>query len=480
MQSGLQQSRPLEERVSEHSLTGLNRQDSFAPCLLEGEIPGMQNSRKYVALVAAHFVPSNLAAVHRARLWSLHLREFGWEPVIVTTHWDYYEETPEPGLLELLPPDLEVIRTQAFTTKPLRLVGDVGIRAFRWHYRALCELAQRKRMDFLHITIPSNYSACLGRLVQRHCGTPYGIDYIDPWVHQFPGSDRPFSRAWGSARLAEWLEPWAVKRAALITGINRLYYDGMLRRNPAVAQNAVLAEMPYGGSEKDHEYVRQHPRPPTLFGTQPGKFNLIYAGAMLPKAYPVLDRLLAALVLLRQQRPRLAEHFHLHFVGTGKSPDDPQGFNIKPHIARHGLADCVSETPQRLPYLDVLNHLHAASGILVLGSTEPHYSPSKIFQSVMSRRPVFALLHEQSTAVPILRASNAARIVLLDEKSLPETGFLAVGLEQFIYANEYSGDQVQWEALEQHSARASARLLAHALDEALTKTRMGNDCANSA
>jgi len=421
---------------------------------------------KTVAIVAAHFVPSNLAAVHRARLWSLHLREFDWEPVIVTTHWDNYEETPELGLLELLPADLKVIRTKAFGTKPIRLVGDIGIRAFWWHYRALGELARQKKIDFLHITIPSNFSACLGRLIHRRYGTPYGIDYIDPWVHQFPGSNRPMTRAWGSARLSERLEPWAVRQASLITGINRLYYEGMLQRNPEVQERAVLAEMPYGGSEKDHEYVRQHSRPAKLFTDHQGKFNLIYAGAMLPKAYPVLDRLLEALKLLRQKQPHLPEQFHLHFVGTGKSPNDVAGFNIRPRIESFNLLDCVSEYPQRMPYLDVLNHLHAASGILVLGSTEPHYSPSKIFQSVMSRRPVFALLHEQSTAVPILRATNAAQVVTLNEKSLPEAGMLASALEKFIYTNYYSEAGVNWAALEKHSARESARRLARGLDEA--------------
>ena len=424
---------------------------------------------KTVAIVASHFVPGNPASVHRARLWSLHLREFGWEPVIVTTHWDYYDELPELELLELLTPDLHVIRTKAFRSELLKLIGDSGIRGFRWHYQALRELAQQRKMDFLHITIPSNFSACLGRLIHWRHGTPYGIDYIDPWVHPFPGSNRPFTKAWVSARLAEWLEPWAVKQAALITGINRQYYQGMLNRNPAVAQQSVLAEMPYGGSEKDHDYVRQHPKPIHLFAGHTGKFNLIYAGAMLPKAYVVLERLFESLTFLKQKRPRLAAEFHLHFIGTGKSPDDPRGFNIRPHIERHGLADCVSEVPQRQPYLDVLNHLHAASGILVLGSTEPHYSPSKIFQSVMARRPVLALLHEQSTAVPILQATRAGQLVTLNEQALPKTEVLSAVLDQFIYANGYAETSVQWAPLEQYSARASARTLANALDEAVAK-----------
>lgn len=427
----------------------------------------MSAPRRRVALVAAHFVPGNLASVHRSRLWSHHLREFGWEPVIVTTHWDFYEEQIEPDLLELVPPDLKVIRTQAFGTRPIRLVGDLGVRAFRAHYRALLELARSDGVNFIHITIPSNFSAPLGRLVRRKTGVPYGIDYIDPWVHEFPGSNRLFSKAWVSARLARTLEPWAVKHASLITGINRAYYQGMLDRNPQLAKQAVLAEMPYGGSESDHAYVRRHPRPAQLFSLHAGKFNLLYAGAMLPRAYDVLERLLEALVVLRQRRPELTRQFHLHFVGTGKSPNDPQGFNIRPRVERHGLGDCVSEYPQRRPYLDVLNHLHTASGILVLGSTEPHYSPSKIFQSVMSRRPVLALLHRESTAVQVLHETKAGQLVTLAANDLPTPGGLADVLERFVFENEYAEGNVNWTALENYSARASARALAAALDEAI-------------
>lgn len=426
-------------------------------------------NRRTVALVAAHFVPSNLAAVHRSRLWSLHLREFGWEPVIVTTHWDYYEEQSEFELTKLLPPDLKIIRTRALPTRPVRIIGDIGARALFWHYRALVELARAGQVDFIHVTIPSGYSALLGRLVLEKTGIPYGIDYIDPWVYSTRGSDQLFSKAWASVRLAQLLEPWAVKKAALITGINRLYFEGVIQRNPHLRGQAVFAEMPYGGSEKDHEYVRLNRGRAALFESHTGKFNLIYAGAMLPNAYTVLDRFMEGIVLLKSRRPDFGRDFHLHFVGTGKSPNDPQGFNILPYIKRHSLDDCVTEYPQRFPYLEVLGHLDAASGILVLGSTEPHYSPSKIFQSLMSRRPVLALLHERSSAVPILEATNAASVVTLAEDKLPSAEDLAARLEQFVYANDYAEERVRWEILDKHSARESARILAAALDESVRR-----------
>ena len=261
-----------------------------------------------------------------------------------------------------------------------------------------------------------------------------------------------------------------MREASLITGINRAYFQGMLDRNPEVAQRAVLAEMPYGGSEADHEFIRRQPRPAKLFSSHTGKFNLVYAGAMLPKAYAVLDRLLDGLADLRKTHPHLACEFHLHFIGTGKSPSDPEGYNIRPYLERRGLLDCASEHPARLPYLDVLTHLHAASGVLVLGSTEAHYSPSKIYQAILSRRPVLAILHEASTAIATLRTANAGPIMTMSARDLPSATAVASELDRFIFANTYSETQVQWESLEEHSARSSARALATALDKVLLRS----------
>ena len=102
-----------------------------------------------VAIVSPHFPPSNLAGVHRARLLGQHLPEFGWRPIIVTTHWRYYEEALDWGLASLVDPALEIIRTPAAPTRPVRLVGDIGIRALPWHLAALRRLRRDRRFDFL-------------------------------------------------------------------------------------------------------------------------------------------------------------------------------------------------------------------------------------------------------------------------------------------------------------------------------------------
>src|SRR5438093_11045709 len=107
--------------------------------------------RKRLAIVTGHFPPSNLAGVHRSRLWAQHLPEFGWEPIIVTTHWKYYEEALDPALLELVSPELRVIRTKAIPVKRVRIIGDIGVRALYWHLQALDELIVHTEVDFVHI-----------------------------------------------------------------------------------------------------------------------------------------------------------------------------------------------------------------------------------------------------------------------------------------------------------------------------------------
>lgn len=426
------------------------------------------SSLRRVALFAAHFSPSNLASVHRARLLAQHLAEFGWEPIVVTTHWKHYEEPLDWDLNTLVSPQLRVVRTGAVPVRPLRLIGDIGIRGFVFHLRALREMAARRELDFLHITIPSNYSALLGPALWRSHGVPYGIDYIDPWVHDWPGSEVLFSKAWASCRLARWLEPRAVRQARLITGISPGYYQGVLERHPELSQQAVTAAMPYGASEQDFTALRAAPRQPFLFTPGDGLFHVVYAGAMLPKAYVVLERLCMAVDHLRRTQPALYARLRLHFVGTGKSPADPQGHNVLPVAERMGVADVFTEHPQRIGYVDVLNHLCLADAVLVLGSTEPHYSPSKVYQAVHSRKPVLALLHEASTAVAVLRDSGAGEAVSFTENQLPDAESLAAILTAFI-ACAAQPRHVDWGAFEPYSARSSARILAEALDKAWSR-----------
>ena len=56
---------------------------------------------KKILIISPHFPPSNLAAVHRSRLFAQHLPAFGWEPIILTVHEKFYEERLDHNLEKL-------------------------------------------------------------------------------------------------------------------------------------------------------------------------------------------------------------------------------------------------------------------------------------------------------------------------------------------------------------------------------------------
>ena len=424
-----------------------------------------------LALVSSHFAPSNLVGGHRARLWSRYLPEFGWEPIVVTGDPREYEERPDPDLERLVAPGLEVVRAATMPTRPVRLVGDVGARAFWGCYRAVARLMPDRPLDFVLVTIPSNFLAPLGRLIHRRFGVPFGLDYQDPWVTPWPGVDHKLSRAWWSYKLGTWLEPWSVRDAALITGMAPGYVAGMLERNPEVAKRAVVAAMPMGSAAEDFALVSALHRKPFLFDPADGNFHMIYAGALLPAGIVVLDAFLAGLRALREQAPRIATRLRVHFVGTGSSPDDAKGHRVLPRAREVGVTDMVDEHPHRIGYVDALNHLERCDAVLVLGSTERHYTPSKVFQAILSKRPLFAMLHAESTAIGMIERARAGRVLSLTETTMPQPAAVAAGLKALVDDPPYDAGAVDAAAFDFLSARASTRALAEALDRACSPGR---------
>lgn len=420
-----------------------------------------------MVLVAPHFIPSFQASVHRARLWAYYLEEFGWKPMILTTDPKYYEGLISEELEALLPKDLEVIRTRAIPTKPIRLVGDIGYRSMWWYRQALDRLARERKIDFVHFTAPAFSPTLLGPGFTRRTGIPYGIDYIDPWIPETPQGRRFLSKHWLAEKLSHILEPIALSRVRLVTGINEAYFQSALRRNSHLKNRVVTAGMPYGGSERDYEALDRNPRKPFLFGSIDA-INLIYAGALVPKAFSVLDHFLEALASLNRNNPDLVERLQIYFLGTGTSAEPGKGHTVLPLVQKHGLERIVTEIPGRIGYLDVLNHLRHSTGILVIGSTEKHYSPSKIYQSVMARRPVLALLHEESTAAVTLDESRAGLVLRFSEKRMPAVAETTFSLQKFIReARDFAPSAVNWAAFQKASARESSRKLADALDRAI-------------
>lgn len=413
---------------------------------------GGGNKLKKILIISPHFPPSNLAAVHRSRLFAQHLPSFGWQPIILMVHEKFYEEDLDENLIKLLPKNLQIEKVNAFAITNPRVIGDIGLRAFFQLYKKAKAIIKCEQVDFLYIPIPSFYCALLGRWLHKSTNVKYGIDYIDPWVHHFPGSNVMFSRHWFSTKIATFLEPIAIKKASLITGVAEGYYKGVIERNPGLMQQAVFGAMPYGGEVMDHKSSTVLAVQPYLFKKRADKIQIVYAGAMLPKAYTLLQKIFECI----EVHPLEFNNVEFHFIGTGKRPNDATSFNIKPLAIKNNIwQTIVFEYPQRIPYFDVLIHLNSADGIFILGSTEPHYTPSKTYQGVLSAKPIMAVLHNKSTAVDVLKKSNAGMVLPFDGEEGVNTItslFTPFFVEYKNWIPTYNSENIDIKVFEQYSA----------------------------
>jgi len=179
----------------------------------------------------------------------------------------------------------------------------------------------------------------------------------------------------------------------------------------------------------------------------------VYAGAMLPKAYVPLDAIFKSIY----NNPEVFKEIEFHFIGTGRRPNDDQSYTIRPLAEKYHLWQTnVYEYPKRIPYLDVLVHLKAGDGIFILGSTEPHYTPSKTYQAALSGKPILAVLHSQSTAVKVVRESGAGMVLDFEgEKNLKMevASFPSVFEKYKKWIKTYSVDQISMGIFDNYSAK---------------------------
>lgn len=421
-------------------------------------------NKKQVLIIYPHWPPSNLAGVHRARLIANFLPELGWHPIILTVDERFYLEPLDPDITKTVSPQVEVIKTKA--NLPVKafgkhLIGDIGIRAFNFLRKEALRIIKERAIDFIWIPIPSWYPALLGRYLFARTKTPYGIDYIDPWVSQLADYDRPFSKAWWTLQLAKILEPIAVKKASLISGVSTPYYQPVLDRN---FKNRTVAHvgMPYGFDPNDHQVKLPNIKTPWQVESNSTK-PLIYAGAFLPKSHLFVDCLFKAIHQLRREK-KWNEKVKLFFVGTGNY----KGRSIADYASINQVQDVVVEIRERFPFLHILNFLSEAFGVMVIGSTESHYTASKTFQALLSERPVFAVFHQDSSAVQILEQANAANYLVRYSEQQKIDQLINQFKENFYnYINQTDKWEPNLSVLNDYSAEASAKDLVKQLDKLL-------------
>lgn len=418
---------------------------------------------KRVVLVAPEFPPSNTAGAHRPRLFAKHLHRFGWTPTVLTIRRDQIEGPLDPMLEHLVDPGLDVVRTGALPVRPIRVVGDIGIRSLGHHASALSAATRKGRVQATVLFGPPWFSFVLGPLMRRRFGTPYIVDYIDPWISDWTASHAFPSKAWFYHRAAAAIEPRVLRSAAHVTAVSDGILAGLRDRYPWLEQTRMSA-MPYGAEPDDIDASRRFHVDPPDFRAGGDEVTICFTGAVQPKGRELLGPVLRAIGDIRDSRAPLATRLRLRAYGTSNLTWGHERHAVMSVARELGVEACVSELPERVPYLQAMAVLRACTIVLVMGSVDQYYHASKLYPAILSGRPILALCHADSSIKTVMDETGCGICVTFrDPAELAQrTGEIRAAIELLATRGSRPPEAAK---VERFTARASTAVLARILDE---------------
>ena len=383
-----------------------------------------------VLIVSPRFPPMNAADVHRVRLSLPFYRAYGWNPIVLTC------ETEAAGgddlLLESFPKDIEIIRVPMWHEGRCRKLGfgQIDYRSLIPLARAGARLMKQRDIPVVFFSTTAFLSFTLGPYWKRRFGCRLVYDIQDPW---YQGRESPYTpeNAPGSWRkykltqsIARFFEPIVMKAADHLISVSR-GYAAMLRERYAFLREDQFTVLPFPASRRDYELAQNGRVAQTIF-KRDGKKHWVYAGRGGPDMNAALSGLFRGLASLKAEDPKLAERLRLHFVGTNYAPDDRTFKVVEPIARQFGVEDLVEEQSRRIPYFEVLALYRDSDGVLVIGSDSADYTASKLFNCVLSDRPVLALFHQASLVSRVARDLPCVKLVEFSDDAASEAYHIKV------------------------------------------------------
>lgn len=377
---------------------------------------------KRLLLISPAFPPQNTPDMQRARLSLPYYEENGWEVSVLRVAPSLCDTPEDPGLCATVPPEIALHSCLAVPPAFARLVGvgNLGLRSFFPMFWTGLRLIRQYKPDLILLTTAQFALFPLGRLWHQLTGVPYVLDFHDPWVsdaYDLPGAPPP-PGGWKygvARRQAKVLESWSLRKVAGLLAVSQEYINDLHQRYPWLAHRPSAA-IGFGASEAD---LAAAPPPKPTPAT--GLVRLVYTGSTGASLNRVIPELLDGLALLRKRAPEAAAKLRLEFLGTGYVRQGQGCPAVLPIAEAKGVADLVHEVPHRLGHLECLAIQRDADILLLLGSMEAGYTPSKLAPYILAGRPIVALVRPGSALEAQLHDLHVGHLIQIPPQSPPGT-----------------------------------------------------------
>lgn len=385
---------------------------------------------KKVLIITTHFAPDRHVGAKRPTKFAKYLPEFGWQPVVLTMEEKHYHGIDD-SLSKDLANDIRIFRVGKWSfssggESPITSsISKVDIKKasktslfikkfirrlllcydFAWLLPACYKgvhIVRKQKIDVLFSTSPNPEAHLVGLYLRIMTNRPWVTDFRDPWT--IP----PLSYYHHSAiriKIENLLERIIISKSDCITVTAENFRRNILTVLGQRYKGKIY--IIYNGYDKD-DFNKPIPSINNKFAI---KFLGTWAYARSPENFLLgLSKFLSSNNLLKK------DDMKIEFIGEdiiGKTHNDNSLHSRVVDIVRNNHLEGIVEIKGYLPYREGLNELTNTSVLLIVTSPEHERAgclSSKLFEYLVARKPVLALVPCWGEVAKIVRDCNAGEI----------------------------------------------------------------------
>ena len=359
-----------------------------------------------VLVIAYYFPPMGLSGVQRTLKFVKYLKNYGWEPTVITTgkvayfaHDDSLQkELDETGIrvIRVAGSDPNSVLSKKGTIKlPSEFVRKLFNRASQtffipdnkksWSkkaYKKASELLSNEHFDCVFVTGPPFSQFEIFSSLKSNFNLPLILDYRDLWYESyFSFYPTPLHKI-----LHKKKEYKALKAAEIIIVTNRKLKEKLLNTFKFLTFNDIVI-IPHGFDQEDFSEVQPWPKPIN-------KMVIMYSGIFMVYSSP--KYFLNAFKQLSIERTDIASNIELHFVGFLRKENQKliRSLNLQSFVKDHGYVNH-NESISKIKSADVL--------WFMVGKRKNIEAilPGKVYEYIGSKKPIIACVPEGAAKLAV-------------------------------------------------------------------------------
>lgn len=409
-------------------------------------------------MVAYHYPPVQVSSgLQRTLAFSRDLGDYGWSPLILSTHTRAYADTDDDQLKDI-PQGVPVVRAFALNSRKHLSIGGRYLDLLAlpdpwasWWFGGVwsgLRLIRQYRPKVIWSTYPIATSHLIGLTLHKLTGLPWIADFRDSMT------DPTYPREAARRRVFLWIERKTIEACSKAVFTTPGAVSMYKKRYPAEPDEKWL-QLPNGYNEEI--FAEAETDISRCFTTSPQEgtrvVKLIHSGVIYPDERDP-EVFFQALSNLKKQR--LIDKQRLNIILRAAGHDEV----FQKSLNRLEIDDIVQLKP-RIPYRHALKEMISADGLMILQAANcNHQVPAKLYEYFRARRPILALTDASGDTAHTLREAGVSDIAPLDDiGSIEET------LLQFIISIENGSATVASDiVIERYSRQTTSERLASCLD----------------